>query len=170
MRILAAIEDEMFGNAIVDFLAEHFSNPGTMFRLIHVVEPTIVGDNVLAIYGNGISREILEEQVKNGSTLINSMRDKLHTKVGTASPIEVSVIIGTPHHVILETASEWKADTIVLGSHGRKGLSRFIMGSVSLSVVSHADCAVTIVRLPKAVAESSKGENAGKTGAKLSLS
>jgi nucleotide-binding universal stress UspA family protein len=50
---------------------------------------------------------------------------------------------------ILDIASEWQADLIVIGSHGRKGLSRFLLGSVAESVARHARCSVWIVRTPR---------------------
>jgi nucleotide-binding universal stress UspA family protein len=58
---------------------------------------------------------------------------------------------GDPKSTIIDVASEWNADLIVLGSHGRKGLDRYLMGSVAESVARHANCSVEIVRLPSAV-------------------
>ena len=55
---------------------------------------------------------------------------------------------GHPQLRIIDTASEWAADLIVLGSHGRTWLTRFLLGSVSEAVARHASCAVEIVRLP----------------------
>jgi nucleotide-binding universal stress UspA family protein len=50
---------------------------------------------------------------------------------------------------ILDIASEWQADLIVVGSHGRKGLDKFLLGSVAESVARHAKCSVWIVRIPQ---------------------
>jgi nucleotide-binding universal stress UspA family protein len=50
--------------------------------------------------------------------------------------------------VILDEAEKWKADMIVLGSHGRSGFDRMVMGSVSESVALHAGCSVEVVRRP----------------------
>jgi nucleotide-binding universal stress UspA family protein len=55
---------------------------------------------------------------------------------------------GNPKVVIIDSAAEWHADLIVVGSHGRKGLGRFFMGSVSEAVARHAPCSVQIVRVP----------------------
>jgi nucleotide-binding universal stress UspA family protein len=56
---------------------------------------------------------------------------------------------------ILDTAAEWQPDLIVLGSHGRKGVARFLLGSVADAVARHAKCSVLIVRTQdKAAAES----------------
>jgi nucleotide-binding universal stress UspA family protein len=53
---------------------------------------------------------------------------------------------GDPRSVILDTAKTWQADLIALGSHGRHGLDRFLMGSVAESVAVHAHCSVVVVR------------------------
>ncbi|MES2398135.1 MAG: universal stress protein [Bacteroidota bacterium] len=45
---------------------------------------------------------------------------------------------GTPFEVILKVAEEWDADLIVLGTHGRTGLSHLLMGSVAEKVVRHS--------------------------------
>lgn len=50
---------------------------------------------------------------------------------------------------ILDTAAEWKPDLIVLGSHGRKGVKRFLLGSVAEAVARHAKCSVFIARSPE---------------------
>jgi nucleotide-binding universal stress UspA family protein len=49
--------------------------------------------------------------------------------------------------VILDDAEKWPADLIVLGSHGLKGLNRFLLGSVSDAVSRHAACSVQVVRV-----------------------
>jgi len=54
---------------------------------------------------------------------------------------------GDPKSKILEVARDLRADLIVLGSHGRKGLEHFLMGSVSEAVAQHAHCSVEIVRI-----------------------
>jgi nucleotide-binding universal stress UspA family protein len=46
----------------------------------------------------------------------------------------------------LSEAAEWEADLIVVGSHGRRGVNRFLLGSVSEAVALHANCSVEIIR------------------------
>jgi nucleotide-binding universal stress UspA family protein len=57
-----------------------------------------------------------------------------------------SVRDGDARQVILDCAAEWHADLVVLGSHGKKGFDRLMLGSVSDSVARHATCSVEIVR------------------------
>ena len=53
---------------------------------------------------------------------------------------------GAPRPVILDEAENWGADLIVMGSHGYGAWKRFLLGSVSQAVVSHAKCSVEVVR------------------------
>lgn len=53
---------------------------------------------------------------------------------------------GDPAHVILQTAGDLLADVVIVGTRGRKGVERMVMGSVAESVVRHASCPVLVVR------------------------
>ena len=53
---------------------------------------------------------------------------------------------GDPGEAIVAAADSENADLIVVGSHGRSGVSRFLIGSVSDHVVRHAHCPVMVVR------------------------
>jgi nucleotide-binding universal stress UspA family protein len=52
----------------------------------------------------------------------------------------------SPVRAILGMADGWSADLIVMGSHGRRGFDRYVMGSVSEAVALHAHCSVEVVR------------------------
>jgi nucleotide-binding universal stress UspA family protein len=58
----------------------------------------------------------------------------------------ISVLLEPPKQIIVEEAVEWKANLIVLGSHGLRGMDRFLLGSTSEAVAAHAPCSVLIVR------------------------
>jgi nucleotide-binding universal stress UspA family protein len=62
-------------------------------------------------------------------------------------PLEF-VAVGKPASVIVTTAKEWPADVIVIGSHGRLGVERMMLGSVAEAVMRHASCSVLVVRAP----------------------
>ena len=62
--------------------------------------------------------------------------------------VKAQVLTGTPEQQIAEKARDWKADLIVVGSHGRGFWGRLI-GSVSNDVVHHAPCSVLVVRMPR---------------------
>ncbi len=53
---------------------------------------------------------------------------------------------GKPADQILAAAREWDADVIVIGTHGRSGVSRLVLGSTAESVVRHASCPVLVIK------------------------
>ena len=61
---------------------------------------------------------------------------------------ETTQVNDFPAEAVVETARTRGCDLIVMGSHGRKGLDRFLLGSVSEAVVRHVPCSVEIVRTP----------------------
>lgn len=54
--------------------------------------------------------------------------------------------VGDPRSILLDEADAWRADLIVVGSHGRHGFDRLVLGSVSESIALHAHCSVEIIR------------------------
>lgn len=60
--------------------------------------------------------------------------------------VETAVREGDPRSAIVDEAGEWGADLIVVGSHGRTGVKRWLLGSVAGAIVSHAPCSVEVVR------------------------
>ena len=60
--------------------------------------------------------------------------------------VESAVKIGDPAEVIIDHAAKLDVNLIIMGSHGKKGLSRLIMGSVAEMVLRNADCPVLIVK------------------------
>ena len=59
------------------------------------------------------------------------------------------VELGDPRDLIVRTADAVGADLVVVGSHGRTGLPRLVMGSVASYVVSHAPCDVMVIKRTK---------------------
>ena len=88
--------------------------------------------------------------------LISHARDRAESSVKTATQIleraEKKVEAtrklprGEPRTHILDSAEAWGADLIVVASHGRRGLDRFLMGSVSEAVATYAPCSVEVIR------------------------
>ncbi|HEY9684480.1 MAG TPA: universal stress protein [Oculatellaceae cyanobacterium] len=63
-----------------------------------------------------------------------------------AAQILFEVRVGDSREVILDAAATWKADLIVMGARGRRGLSRLILGSVSQTVLLYSPCSTLIAR------------------------
>lgn len=81
---------------------------------------------------------------KQGQNIVDHALQKL--KSNKTLSADAVLVPGPPRTVILDEAESWGADLIVLGSHGYSGWQRFLLGSVSHAVVSHAKCSVEVVR------------------------
>jgi nucleotide-binding universal stress UspA family protein len=105
--------------------------------VVHVV-PT-----PLAVYVEGMVAEPLTE-----------FRDEVHAQLCALRPDDPAVrpeyftLEGDPTHEILQFAQDHACDLIVLGTHGRTGLGRLLMGSVAEGVVRRAACPVLTVKTP----------------------
>ena len=73
-------------------------------------------------------------------------------KGDSAVIVETRVVIGEPVHEICQSAGREQADLIIMGSHGRTGLSHLLLGSVAERVIRHAPCPVLVARMPQAKA------------------
>lgn len=89
---------------------------------------------------------------------------RLKSTMGPEVIITGESVPGAPRMVILDEAESWGADLIVVGSHGYRAWERFLLGSVSQSIVSHAKCSVEVVRCRKTAVvpdEASRSSAAG---------
>jgi nucleotide-binding universal stress UspA family protein len=137
MKILLAVDDSKFSEAATQAVIQHMRREHAEVCVLHVV------DLVLPIptsYAEGF-RQISLIQGKELAVRVEQLVDKAGFKV------ERVVEEGDPRSTIVDYAAKWAADLIVVGSHGRKGLDRFLMGSVAESVTRHARCSVMIVRI-----------------------
>src|SRR5438874_1642876 len=144
MRILVALDDSRFSQAAIETVIEQARPHDTDVRILHVVEsPPLLVAREMGGYDPALETA-LESQKQNAEALVLKAAELLRARgLKVAATLEV----GDPKSKILDVAEEWRADLIVVGSHGRKGLNRFLMGSVSDAVARHACCSVEIVRI-----------------------
>lgn len=76
------------------------------------------------------------------------MREFLKSHDTTGHLGEVIVRMGDPAQTIMMVAEQVGAELIVVGTHGRRGLSRLLLGSVAETVVRNAHCPVMVIRSP----------------------
>lgn len=93
-----------------------------------------------------LAPEQREKRFELGKKLCNQMRDKVSSEFGIQ--VESLVCEGEPPDVIVDIAREKKSDIISMGTHGRKGIKRLIMGSVTSKVIVNSPCDVMVVKKP----------------------
>ena len=111
--------------------------------LLHVVEdPFITGAWQSEAFVPNIP-ELLNELIKAARAQIDAMATRLSAQ---GFRVETKVVTGRPAHAIVEEAAAGGFDLIVMGTHGRTGLSHAFMGSIAERVVQRAHSAVLTVR------------------------
>jgi len=91
----------------------------------------------------------LKQALAERKNLLATFIDQNFADVIGSVRIRQEVGIGVPHRQIIEKASAENADLIVLCTHGRSGLSRMLIGSVSAQIVRRATCPVLTVPPPQ---------------------
>lgn len=88
----------------------------------------------------------MEQRFESGSTVCRQAKKSVQEEFGLDGNVESYVCQGEPPEVIVQTAEGKKADLIALGTYGRKGLKRLLMGSVTSQVILKASCDVLVVK------------------------
>lgn len=136
-RVLVAIEDRDDADRVVRWLTQHPFAAPVELCVVHAVAPIGINEPYAAPEINAW----WEDVQRYAEELVQSTAGKLansHYKVST------KVVQGNPVAVIEQEAKDM--DLVVVTSHGRKGISRFLLGSVSHAIVHHVTCPVLVLR------------------------
>jgi nucleotide-binding universal stress UspA family protein len=153
MRILLAVDGSEFSEAAVSVILRHLRPEGTEVRVIHAVAWN-EGLDLAYQFAEGphAARDVLAARARAdacASDVVSAAAQRLRAGGFEATPI---VEQGDAADTILLMAADWHADLIVMGSHGRGGMARLLLGSVSDVVVRRAGCPVLLARGGPAVA------------------
>lgn len=145
-KVLLAVESSGFSAAAIDVLRRQIRPERSEVYLLHVTDPMIY----LPLYDGALQNpvqieHVREENLKEAQEFLGKLAEQLR-EVGYR--VETAIEEGEPRTTIVDYAERVKADLIVIGSHGRRGLPRLLLGSVSEYVARHAGCSVEIVRPP----------------------
>tara|TARA_R110001592_G_scaffold260282_1_gene524687 strand:- start:7141 stop:7569 length:429 start_codon:yes stop_codon:yes gene_type:complete len=137
-HILIGLDLAPESQQVVERVKSLFTESAQKLSLIHVQEPLSFA------YGGDIPMDLTDVQ----SQLEERARDRLKAigKELNIEPEDQHVIIGQPSHEIHRFATENGVDLVIVGSHGRHGLS-LILGSTSTGVLHGSECDVLAVRV-----------------------
>lgn len=142
MKILLAVDGSPHSQDAADEVARRPWPSNSTIRVLAVIQPYTPPATEFVLAGATLE-DIRRQQVMEAERLTSRVADRMKTP---SIPPETVVREGDPRSAIVDEAAEWGADLIVVGSHGRTGISRWLLGSVANGVVSHAPCSVEVVR------------------------
>lgn len=144
-KIMLAIDGSDTSNSAIDQVIKFTKDQDVHLRIIHVV------DELFITYGGGtfdylsyiaLCREEGQKILDNAVKIITSQS----TIKVESSLIELTDLQGRIAEVIVDEAKKWSADLLVIGTHGRRGFSRFFLGSVAENITRIATIPVLLVR------------------------
>ena len=137
-KILVAVEDLYFIDAIETFVSQlKTTGEGPALKVLHVIDPQE------AVYAWPST-----EYRKEAEALLVSVTERLGKKFPDLH-VEGLLREGYVKEEIVEEAKLWSADLILMGPHGKKGIDKFLLGSVAKAVVPLAPCSVVLLRASK---------------------
>ena len=152
MKILLATDGSEYSKAAVESVVERSLPPGTEVQIVSVYERTspFTGFETIGVtqeYYAEIDSSVIKAAEEAASEAAKILKQKKSTlNITNSLSITTVVLEGSPKDIILNQAESFGADLIVVGSHGRGAVERFLIGSVSQAVALHAKCSVEIVR------------------------
>jgi nucleotide-binding universal stress UspA family protein len=146
-NVILALDDSEHSQTMIDHVLEFPWSEYTTFKCVNVVHEIHRG---LLTEAEITPAEVLSEHyndmVAGNKAWLEVASQKLNNKFGKRVA-KAEVLLGEPRQALLELAKTWPADLIVMGSHGRRGFEKAIIGSVSEAVAMHASCSVEIIRI-----------------------
>ena len=143
-KILCPVDFSEYSDYALDYALDLAKMFDAHLQLLHVIEVPFLPSYVMAgVPDLSMPVEQIEEGARRG------MQETLEKCRQKWQKIEGDVRAGTTFLEIISCAREMDADLIVIGTHGRSGLSHMIIGSVAEKVVRKAPCPVLSVKHPK---------------------
>jgi len=146
MKILLATDGSQCSEVAARSIAERPWPSGTEVRILSVADHRIRLSATVdrRHFDAGAIEALQEEALKRAQKAVMSA-EKIIIQGGLPAS-GTAVPSASPKEHILKEASDWGANLIVVGSHGERGLTRLLLGSVSEAVAIHALCSVEVIR------------------------
>lgn len=150
MKILLAVDGSPCSDAAIDEVARRPWPKGSEVKVLTAFELPLPPTPEAWAIPPSFLEEMDNSAQQHARAVVERAIKKLKDKFEGVVALDGQILPGPPRVVILDEAESWRADLIVVGSHGYRAWERFLLGSVSQSVVSHAKCSVEIVRCREA--------------------
>jgi nucleotide-binding universal stress UspA family protein len=142
MRILLALDGSAHSQRALDFVSRMRWPAGSRLIVLNILEPAL---DVLASGDVVTGAPPMQDDAgrQRAERIVADSEARLR-EVGFAT--EGQVVTGIPGDAVVEAATRERADLVVMGSRGRTGVAKWVLGSVSSHVVTHAPCSVLVVK------------------------
>jgi nucleotide-binding universal stress UspA family protein len=152
-KILVPVDFSRYAERAFGYATALARRLGAELTLVHIVEdPFATGAWGAETYTPNVG-ELLQEMIAGAERQLTPWKDR---PAAQGLTVKTAVITGQPAQSIIEYAAGEGCDLIVMGTHGRTGLSHAVMGSVAERVLRKAPCPVLTVRADAGAAEGAR--------------
>lgn len=141
--VTIGVDGSAHARRALDWLTALPLAPATRVRLVGVAEPQHYPSSAPGILREALRTAVATVDAERRAALEAAVRDCARTLAGRAT---VEVVSGAPADVLVQDAERHASDLVVVGARGAGAITRLLLGSVSESVLRHADCPVLVVR------------------------
>jgi nucleotide-binding universal stress UspA family protein len=145
-RIMVAVDESFMTNRVLDTAIDLAKGSGAQLAICHAVDETIFAHReVEMMLPNSVGKA--EYKMRLGAQ--GFLGKAAETARAAGVEVETKLIESEQKHVsdmLAEAAAEWKADLLVVGTHGRRGMERYFVGSVAERLVRKAETSLLLVR------------------------
>jgi len=145
-RIMVAVDESFMTSQVMEAAIELAKATGAQVAICHAIDETILAQREVAMMlPNSVGKT--EARMRLGA---EGFLDKLLQTVRSAGvEAEIKLVESEQKHVsdmLIDAAGEWQADLLVVGTHGRRGIERFFVGSVAERLVRKGQTSLLLVR------------------------
>jgi len=142
MKIVIGVDDSSYSKAAVEWVKKFPWPKETEFIVLSAARTTAL--MYATSDGGGVyAGEMLQGEIKLHEEIASGYERELRER---GFPTTGVVVQGDPRDALVNLAIQKNADLVVVGSHGRSGVGKMLLGSVADHVISHAPCTVTVVK------------------------
>lgn len=143
MKILIGVDASPCSDAALQFVRGLPLPANSRVIIVSAVQVVVPAYAEVYAVGAGGVDQYLEDETKAHGEVVARAEKQLREK---GLQLEARVLIGDPREVLVRTARDEGVDLVVLGSHGRSGIAKLVLGSVAAHVMTHAPCSVLVVK------------------------
>ena len=145
-RIMVAVDESFMTSQVMEAAIELAKATGAQVAICHAIDETILAQREVAMMlPNSVGKT--EARLRLGAQAFLDRLAATARAVGVDA--EVRIVESEQKHVsdmLIEAAAEWQADLLVVGTHGRRGIERYFVGSAAERLVRKAQVSLLLVR------------------------
>jgi nucleotide-binding universal stress UspA family protein len=143
MKVIVAVDDSPYSKHLTDSVVQRHWPDDAQFRVLTVIEP--IDPELLKRFQPAELQEIVAHRKHHAEQICERTRHAIQEKVPHAL-VHYEIREGDPRNEVLQSATDWQADRIIVGAKGRQVCPQYLLGSVSRAICANASCSVEIIR------------------------